>query len=377
MQRLSEEALDTFMLLQLIIKYITITYGGTMKKLLSSIILSSLILLSACTTQTTESSSVTTTSTSTAASSSESSVESSETASTEAEVGSINIAGLKGPTGIGMAKLLADEDSGYNISILNSPDEVTSGLISSEYDMAAVPANLASVLYNKTEGKIKVLSINTLGVLYIVQKGSTTLEKLSDLKGKTIYASGQGATPEYTLSYLLSEQGVNLGTDVQVEWLSEHTEVISKLSQEEDVLALLPEPFVTVALNSTDGLTVPFDLNQEWTNLGNDSKLITGVLVGRTDFLDSNKALVDEFLTQYKSSIDWVNESPEDAAVIVGQKDIIKEAIAKKAIPACNISYIEGHEMKTALSAYLKILAGFKAEAVGGKLPQDDFYYIK
>ena len=349
-----------------------------MKKLLSSLILSSILIMSACSSNSTETSSAaameSVTSVETKASESTTFVESSneETLATK-----VKIASLKGPTSMGMVKLMEDKSADYTFSILNSPDEVSAGLISKEYDLATVPANLASVLHNKTQGQVKVLAINTLGVLYIVEKGSSDIKTIEDLKGKTIYASGQGATPEYILSYLLSEHGLNIESDVTVEWKFEHTEVISNMSQSEQAVALLPQPFVTVAQTQIEGLNTSLDLTKEWDALGKSSRLITGVLVAQTEFIEQHEQALDAILEEYKSSIEWVNANVDEAAALIEKYDIVKAPVAKKALPFCNITYIDGEEMRTALAGYLEVLSGLKMEAVGGKLPEAEFYYIQ
>lgn len=310
----------------------------------------------------------------------ESATESADTTSTDA----VSVMALKGPTAMGMVKLMNDADTGvltscnYDFSIAASVDEVTPALVQGNADIAAVPANVASVLYNNTKGNIEVLAINTLGVLYIVENGDS-VQSVSDLKGKTIYASGKGATPEYALNYILQENGINPETDVTIEWKSEHTECLAALTGTENGIALLPQPFVTTAQTKMPDLRVALDLTQEWDNLQTDdetaSALITGVVVARKDFIEQNPDAVADFLTQYEASVDYVNSNISDAAILVGNYGIVDAAVAEKAIPACNITYIDGAEMKTKLSGYLNTLLEQNPESIGGALPADDFYF--
>ena len=304
----------------------------------------------------------------------------SSTTETNSEKTKIRIGGLKGPTSIGMVKLLNDNESGltkneYEFTLAGSADELTPKLINGELDILAVPANLGAVLYNKTEGKVQMLAVNTLGVLYICEKGSDTIKSIEDLKGQTIYMTGKGATPEYTLAYLLKEHGLDIENDVTIEWQSEHTETVAAISSKEHAVALLPQPFVTVAQTQLEDLDVALDLTKEWDALDNGSQLITGILLIRKDFAENNKQAVENFLEEYNASTDWVNENVDDAAALVEKLDIIKEAVAKKAIPYCNITCISGDDMKEAASGYLKVLYDMNPQAVGGKLPLDDFYY--
>lgn len=292
----------------------------------------------------------------------------------------IRVGGLKGPTSMGLAKLLHDAASheaaceiDYTLAV--AADELTPAFIQGNLDMIAVPSNLASVLYNKTEGAVRVLAVNTLGVTYIVETGDA-VRQIEDLKGKTIYATGQGATPEYTLRYLLQQKGLDPDADVTIEWKSEPTEIVSLMaSGSKEVIAMLPQPFVTVAQSKVDNLRVAVDMNEQWEALGGDSALITGVLVARADFADGHPALVSTFLEEYQASISFANSQVEEAAVMVEELDIVKADIARKALPNCNITFLAGEEMKTALGGFLQVLYEQNPASVGGTLPADDFYY--
>ena len=297
---------------------------------------------------------------------------------------SVNVLALKGPTAMGMVSLMDQADQGeiteetYDFQIVASPDEVSPAIAQGTADIAAVPANLASVLYQKTNGGVQVLTINTLGVLYLVENGDQ-VQSVSDLKGKTIYASGKGATPEYALNYILKENGLTPGEDVQIEWKSEHTECVAALAEHEDAAALLPQPFVTTAQSKNDSLRVALDLTEEWDKIqkdnGGNSSLVTGVTVVRTEFAQEHPEIVEDFMERYQESVSYVNEYTEEAAKLIGDYDIVPEDIAKKALPECNIVYIDGAEMKEKLSGYLEVLEQENPQAVGGALPTDEFYY--
>ena len=361
-----------------------------MKRLLATLLALSLAVFSAtgCSTQSSSEPSSSQSSAETSISSSETSssesqsseeTSSSEEASEHVEGVQINIAGLKGPTSMGMVKLMEDAENGeaandYSFTIAGSADEVTPKLIQGEFDIAAVPANLASVLYNNTQGAVKLLAINTLGVIYIVEKGDS-VQSLDDLSGKTIYATGKGSTPEYSLNYILSENGIDPATDITVEWKTEPTEVVAMLSQSESAVAMLPQPYVTVAQTQVEGLRVAVDLNQAWSDLDNGSLFLTGVLVVRSEFAEQHPEQLAAFLEEYQASTEWVNANVADAAKLVEKFNIVAAAVAEKAIPYCNITYIAGDEMKTAMDGYLKVLFDQEPKSVGGTLPGDDFYY--
>ena len=312
----------------------------------------------------------------------------------------VNVMALKGPTAMGMVKMMADSEpveeftdqlkeeyenvvsSGniYHFTITSATDEVSAALAQGTTDIAAVPANLASVLYNNTEGGVQVLAINTLGVLYIVESGDT-VHSVEDLRGKTIYASGKGNTPEAALNYVLTQNGIDPSTDVTIEWKSEQAECLSALMAEENAIAMLPQPFVTTAQAQSENLRVALDLTEEWDALQADSEtpstLVTGVVVARTAFAEEHPEVVSAFLDHYQDSVEYVNSNVEDAAQLVGQYDIVTAEVAQKAIPECNIVFIEGAEMKEKLSGYLSVLFEQNAQSVGGALPDDAFYFSR
>ncbi|MBQ6929325.1 MAG: ABC transporter substrate-binding protein [Oscillospiraceae bacterium] len=291
----------------------------------------------------------------------------------------INIAGMKGPTTMGLVSMLdksakGETENTYNFTMAGAADEITPKLVQGELDIAAVPANLASVLFNNTQGKVQVIAINNLGVLYVVEQGET-IKSFADLKGKTIYSTGKGTTPEYALNYLLSQNGVDPANDVTIEWKSEATEIVAVLKQDPTAIAVLPQPFVTVAQTQVEGLNVALSFNDEWIALDNGSKLVTGVIVARTDFINEHPDHVNLFLDEFKASVEAINADVETGAALVESFDIVKAPIAKKAIPNCNIQFMEGAEMKEAVSGYLQTLFDQNPKAVGGAMPTDEFYY--
>lgn len=291
----------------------------------------------------------------------------------------INVAGMTGPTSMGIVRLLEQNEQDeakntYNFTIHGSADEVTPRLIQGEADIAAVPVNLASVLYNNTDGEILLLAVNTLGVLYIVEQGNA-VRSLEDLKGKTVYATGKGSVPEYTLRYLLTENGINPDTDVNIEWKSEPAEIVALMSEESGVIAMMPQPYVTVARAQVEGLNVAVDLTGEWESLDNGSQLMTGCLVVRREFAEAHPDQLADFLEEYAASTAYVLENTAEAALLIEKFGIIKAAVAEKALPECNITYLAGAEMKAAAAGYLQALFDQNEKSVGGAMPGDDFYY--
>jgi|GEM_PF-50875 len=291
-----------------------------------------------------------------------------------------NIASLKGPTTMGMMKLMSDVETNaakhdYLVTMYGTADEIVPQLINGDVDVALLPCNLASVLYQKTEGAVQVAAVNTLGVLYVVETGDS-IKSFADLKGKTIFSTGKGTTPEYALNYLLKENGLDPTKDVKIEFKSESTEIAAMLAKGEDVIAVLPQPYVTVVQAQNQKVRVALSLTEEWDKVSEDSSMVTGVLLVRKAFAEENPLAFAEFLDEYKASTEYANSNLKETALLVEKYGIVpKAALAEKAIPACNIVCIEGTEMKEAVSGYLDVLFEADPKSVGGALPDDGFYF--
>ena len=305
----------------------------------------------------------------------------STTALVPKEKATINIATLKGPTGMGISKLADDAKQGkaknnYNVTLIAAPEDIVSMVSSGQADMAMCPLNLASVLYNKTDKNVKLLAVNTLGVLYIMENGNT-INSMADLKGKTIYATGKGATPEYILNYLLEKNGLKVGTDVKIEYKSEHSELATLAAAGSVSICMLPEPNVTVVKAQNKDMRIAIDLTAEWEKVnGDESKLAMGCIVVNKDFLSKNKKAVDAFMDEYGASVKYVNKNPADAAKLIVEQQILpSEAIATNAIPNCNITFITGTDMQKIAKANLQMLFESNPQSVGKALPDDNFYY--
>ncbi len=287
-------------------------------------------------------------------------------------VTSVRVGSLKGPTSIGIIRLMHEQaNNNYEFTMETQADVILSSVVSGQLDIALIPANVASVLYNKTKGGISVIDINTLGVLYMVS-GDKDITSINDLEGHTVYTTGAGSTPEYVLRYLLEENG--LTDKVNVEFKSEATEVAALLAEDTSAVGMLPQPFVTAALAKNDSLSIVLDMNKEWEALGNGS-LVTGVTVVRNEFLKEHPDAVSAFVKDHASDVEFVNSDTAAAAGYVEEAGIIEKApVAEKAIPFCNIVCISGSDMKAALSGYLNVLYDRDPSSVGGNLPADDFY---
>ncbi|MCH5343461.1 MAG: ABC transporter substrate-binding protein [Acetatifactor sp.] len=291
----------------------------------------------------------------------------------------VHIGALKGPTTIGLVNLMADAESGetandYEVQMATAADEILPLMVKGDLDIALVPANVASVLYNNTDGAISVIDINTLGVLYIVS-GDTSITSVADLAGKTIYLTGKGTTPDYSLQYILSENGL---TDCTLEYKSEATEVAAVLAEDLNAVGLLPQPFVTVACTQNEALSIVLDMNEEWDKVQDQgSSMVTGVTVARNAFLEEHPEAVTAFLEEHAVSAQKANNDVENTASLVVEAGIIAQApIAQKAIPGCNIVCITGEKMRQALSGYLEVLYDLDPVSVGGTLPEEGFYYV-
>ena len=290
----------------------------------------------------------------------------------------LRVGSLKGPTTMGLVNLMSEVESGaksgYSFEMQSQPDVIMSELVSGKLDIALLPANVAAVAYNKTNHGVSAIDINTLGVLYCVT-GDENIKSVKDLAGKTVLSTGQGASPEYVLNYLLEKNGV---TDCDVQFKSEATEIAALLKQDPAQIAILPQPFVTVATAQNDQLKVAFSLTDEWKSVSPDSKLLTGVTVVRNEVLENRAAEVDQFIADHQASTEKAATDVDATAELVAKYGIIAKApVAKKALPNCNIVAIAGDEMKTDLAGYLQVLFDANPKSVGGTMPDDDFYYIQ
>ena len=291
----------------------------------------------------------------------------------------MEIACIKGPTGVGMVKLMEDAETGnakndYAFTVVSSADEISATIVSGDINIASVPTNLAVKLYNKTEGKIRMLAVNTLGVLSVIENGNS-ISSFADLKGKTIYSTGEGSNPEYILRYLLEQNGMTVGEDVQIQFVATNDELIAQLVSGNAEVAMIPEPAATTVLTKSESLNRVLSINDEWEKVQGDG-LMMGCIVALDTFVEENQEAVDMFLQEYESSIYFVKESKSDAAVLCEKYEIIPAAkIAEQAIPECNLTFVTGKEMQKQIIPYFEVLKGFDPTAIGGKLPETDFFY--
>lgn len=301
-------------------------------------------------------------------------------AAKQAEPATVRLGGLKGPTSMGMVKLLSDAEQGktentYEFEMAAAADELTPKLLKGELDVLAAPLNLCAILSANSDGAVQLLAINTLGVLSIVENGGEEIGSWEDLRGQTIYATGKGTTPEYALRYLLAQYGLDPDAGVTMEWKSEPSEVVAQLAALDHGVAMLPQPFVTAAKAQLPELRVAMDLTEEWDKLDNGSRLLTAGLLVRRDFAEANPDAIAAFLQEYAASVDYLNENVTEGAALVEQYDIVKAAVAEQAIPSCHVVCITGEEMKTAASGYYQVLFDQNPSSIGGAMPGDDFYY--
>lgn len=293
----------------------------------------------------------------------------------------INLYVLSGPTGIGAMNLWAASDAGetkntYHITMPGANDEVVAALSKGDADIAAVATNLAATLYNKTDGGVTVLAVNTLGVLSLLSNGQE-VNAVSDLKGKTIYAPGQGANPEYILRYVLSGNGLDPDKDVTLRFVGEGSELLTVWQSDPEAVILAPQPVATSILMQNENAKTLFDMTEEWDKIaGGDSTLMMGCVIVRNEFLQANPGAVELFLQEYAASIEKAQSDVEGTAALCEQYGLIPKAVlAQKAIPSCGLTFVTGAEMKTGLSGYLQVMFDANPKSVGGALPGDNFYY--
>lgn len=291
----------------------------------------------------------------------------------------VNIVALKGPTGIGLLNLMNDSEqnltsNNYNISIVGDPSEAAAKLASHDADIAFLPTNMSSILYNKTSGAVDIAAINTLGVLYLLSSDGE-INSINDLRGKTVCLTGQGATPEFALNYILKQNGLEPGKDVKLEYKSEHAELATLMISGKLNLGILPEPFATQVTNKNNDIKTILDLTEEWNKVTDNSVLTMGCVAVRKELIEQQKSVLDTFLDEYKASSERANSDLAKTAELCDKYGIMQKEIAEKAIPKCNVVFIDGKEMKDKISGFLSILFEFEPKSVGGKLPDEDFYY--
>jgi NitT/TauT family transport system substrate-binding protein len=282
---------------------------------------------------------------------------------------------------MGMAKLIKDSEAGeainaYEFMLTGTADEIMPALVKAEIDIAVVPANLAAILYNKLGGAIKAVAINNLGVLYIIEAGDS-IQSIGDLRGKTVYSTGKGTTPEFAFNYILRQNGMDPAVDIDIEYKSESAEVAAALAMGAVTIAVLPQPYVTAVIGQNPGLRAALSLSDEWDKVSDDSSMVTGVAVARAEFIEQQPSAFAAFMEEYAASVDYINENPNRAGEWIAELGIAANAqLAAKAIPECNIVCITGDDMQGQLSGYLAVLYSQNPAAVGEKLPDDAFYYI-
>lgn len=301
----------------------------------------------------------------------------------------MSVACLKGPTGVGMTRLmkLAEDKktaNNYTFTVASAPDEISGKILTGELNIASVPTNLAAKLYNKSEGKIMMLAVNTLSVLSILENGDS-VKSINDLKGKTIYSTGAGSNPEYILRYVLKQNGLDPDKDVTIKFVTENDELTAALVSGNAEVALVPEPLATTVLSKKDTLNRALNISEAWEQIAKNgsmdeayknSQIMMGCVVALKSYVEENSEQVDKFLDEYKASINYVNNNVDDAATLCETYEIIPAAaVAKAAIPNCNIAYIAGKAMKESIEGYFKVLYDADPTSIGGKMPESDFYY--
>ncbi|MCL3859655.1 ABC transporter substrate-binding protein [Actinotalea sp. K2] len=301
-----------------------------------------------------------------------------------AERTTVRIASLKGPTTMGLVKLMDDAEQGrgaqdYQVSMFGTPDEVVVRVVQGEVDVALVPANLAAVLHARTRdsdgAQVAVAAINTLGMLEVLENGNT-VRSIADLAGRTVYSTGKGASPEHVLNYLLVANGLDPASDLTIEYRSESTEVAALLAGQPGAVGVLPQPYATVLTTQQTSVRTALRLAEEWAAVSTDSQMVTGVVVVRTTFAEEHPEAFEDFLDDYRASTTFTNTEPALAAPLIVEAGIAPSAeVAEAAIPACNITYIEGEEMRAVLGGYLEVLFDADPASTGGSLPGDDFYH--
>ena len=308
--------------------------------------------------------------------------EASETAKTDSSDFTLRVGSLKGPTSMGLVELMdkakkGEAEGSYEFTMVTAADELLAKIVNGDLDVALVPANMSSIIFNKTNHGVNILNINTLGVLYVVS-ADDSIQSVADLKGKTVYLTGKGTTPDYALQHVLEANGLTTD-DVTLEYKSEAAEVAAILKEKPESIGLLPQPFVTVAMAQNDTLKMVLDLTKEWDAVAGEDggSLVTGVTICRGELFEEHADAIETFMAEQKESAAFANENVSEAAKLVAEAGIIEKApVAEKAIPYCSITYVDGNDMKEMVYGYLKVLYDMNPATVGGELPTKDFFYL-
>ena len=290
----------------------------------------------------------------------------------------VTIAGLKGPTSIGMIKMIDEKalkSDKYNVEYIqeSAPDSLTGKIINGDIQISSVPINLASVLYNKTQGKVQLLAVNTIGNLYIV--GTEDISSVSQLEGKTLGMSAKGSTPDFAMNYILKQAGLEGKTELN--YALDHATLAQSVIAEDTRVALLPQPFVTQTTLKNPNVKMLIDLNEAWNDAtGGKSELFTGCIIINKEFAENNPEFVDEFLKQYENSVNWVLKNQKEASVLTAKHEIMPDAVlVEKALPYCGITFRKAAEAKESLNNFYQILFDSNPASVGGSMPDDEFYF--
>lgn len=297
---------------------------------------------------------------------------------TTAEIPTIHVITLQGPTGMGMAKLMRDTRDTmtpyrYVYTLASTPNEMVKLLKEGTYNIAAMPTPLAAQLYNQTNGGVQIAAINTLGTISLLEKGKN-IENLTDLKNRTVYVSGQDSFPDFLLQYLLKQNGLDPQKDVAIKTVEHSRMLVAMAKSGEAEIVILPEPYTSDLIQQDQTLRIAIDLDAEWQKITHQPT-VQGCLVFMNDFYQNHSDVAQTFLKRYKASIDYTNQHPQEAAATMELMGVVPSATAaEEAIEVCNMHFIAGDEMKRLLQKNYEIWMSYNPDIIGGQMPADAFY---
>ena len=297
-----------------------------------------------------------------------------------ADTTQIRVGVLKGPTGMGAIRMLDGAETGkyanYTFTLTPEPTDIVARLANGELDIGALPTNVAANLYKKTNGGVQIIAVNCLGVLYILENGDG-IQSVSDLRGRTILSAGQGSNPEFTLNFILRQNGLEPGTDVDVQF-ADAGEIAAKMISGEADVCMLPVPAATTVLMKNSDVRCALDMTEQFAAASESGAALTqGCLVARRSFLEEHPAAAAQFLSAYADSVQEVLADIDGSAELIAKYEITGNAeIAKRALPDASIVCITGSDMIPALAGYYQVLFDADPASVGGAVPGEDFYYV-
>lgn len=279
------------------------------------------------------------------------------------------LAVFNGVTSLGVAKLVKDRGYAYESSLYTDLSEVENLIKNGGADMAAVPVESAARLFNETKGAVKIIAVNNLGVLHLVT-GDESIKTLADLKDKTVYATGKGTAYEHIMNFIFEKNAIS----PKVEYVATEAELVTLAIEGKADICIIPEPYATKVVFENTKMKRVIDLSDEW-NKFSEAPLVQGVIVARTEYIEQNPEYIEQFLFQNEISVNFLNENIDAGADMLYNGQYFSTFdLARECVPACNLYFMKGEEMKAAVKVVYDVLP---AELTGGTVSADGICFVQ